>query len=318
MRTRHSFPCASVCKTERVLEIPTVVQNKALALGRADWLDSLPERIAELARDWGLALGPVFADATEALVVAATTHDGTPVVVKVLVPREGAYEHERAVLELVGGDGCVTLLGHDDQRRALVLERLGPSLHALEVPLLRRHEIMCATVQRFWRRPGEYSFTTGEEKARWLARFIVTTWEELDRPCSERVVEHALACASRRQREHDDERSVVVHGDVHQWNTLRGEDGFKLIDPDGLLAEPEYDLGVIMREDPEELVSEGPHARARWLARRTGLDAHAIWEWGVVERVSTGLLATQVELQPVGAQMLRAAEYAATLSDGDL
>jgi streptomycin 6-kinase len=34
----------------------------------------------------------------------------------------------------------------------------------------------------------------------------------------------------------------------------------------------------------------------------------AIWEWGVVERVSTGLLATAIGLQPAGAQMLAAAD----------
>jgi hypothetical protein len=28
------------------------------------------------------------------------------------------------------------------------------------------------------------------------------------------------------------------------------DDDFKLVDPDGLLAEPEYDLGIVMREDP--------------------------------------------------------------------
>ena len=49
-------------------------------------------------------------------------------------------------------------------------------------------------------------------------------------------------------------------------------------------------------------------ALARWLAARTGLDATAIWEWGVVERVSTGLLGTKVGLQPVARQMLRVAD----------
>jgi streptomycin 6-kinase len=110
---------------------------------------------------------------------------------------------------------------------------------------------------------------------------------------------------------HDDDRAVLVHGDVHQWNTLEAGDGFKLIDPDGLLAEPEYDLGILMREDPVELLDGDPHERSRWLASRTGLDATAIWEWGVVERVSTGLLCTKVELQPVGRDMLAAAERVA-------
>ncbi len=60
---------------------------------------------------------------------------------------------------------------------------------------------------------------------------------------------------------HDDERAVLVHGDVHEWNALQAPGGgFKLVDPDGLLAEPEYDLGVVMREDPVRA-----HARRRWL-----------------------------------------------------
>ena len=115
---------------------------------------------------------------------------------------------------------------------------------------------------------------------------------------------------------HDDERSVLVHGDVHQWNALRSGDGFKLIDPDGLLAEAEYDLAVLMREDPEELIGVDDRERAHALAARTGLDPQAIWEWGVVERVSTGLLCTAVELQPVGRQMLQVADEVAARTEG--
>ena len=96
-----------------------------------------------------------------------------------------------------------------------------------------------------------------------------------------------------------------MHGDVHQWNALEAADGFKLVDPDGLLAEPEYDLGIIMREDPLE---GDLRQRAAWLAARTSLDEVAIWEWGVVERVSTGLLGTRVSMQPIARQMLDAAE----------
>jgi streptomycin 6-kinase len=104
---------------------------------------------------------------------------------------------------------------------------------------------------------------------------------------------------------------VLVHGDVHQWNAVQAERGFTLLDPDGLLAEAEYDLGILMREDPLELHDGDPYGRARWLAARTGLEVTAIWEWGCVERVSTGLLLTKIDLQPVGAQMLAAADHVA-------
>jgi streptomycin 6-kinase len=147
-----------------------------------------------------------------------------------------------------------------------------------------------------------------------LAASIVAKWEELDHPCSEGAIEYALTCAERRVAAHDDERARLVHGDVHQWSALRTLDDveqFKFVDPDGLLAEPEYDLGIIMREDPVELLQGDPHERARFLAFRTCLDADAIWEWGVVERVSTGLLAVEIDLQPVGGQMLAAADAVA-------
>ncbi len=140
---------------------------------------------------------------------------------------------------------------------------------------------------RVWRPALDGGLPTGADKGRWLAEFVTATWESLGRPCSELAVEHALGCAARRVALHDDERARLVHGDVQEWNALEAAEGFALVDPDGLLAEPEYDLGIIMREDPVELLRDGPHEHAHWVAARTGLDVTAIWEWGVVERLST-------------------------------
>ncbi len=193
-------------------------------------------------------------------------------------------------------------------RTGLLLERLGASLFELALPLAQRHEILCSAAERVWRPAPGCGLPTGAEKGRWLIDFITTAWEELGRPCSERAVDQALSCAARRIAAHDDERAVLVHGDVHQWNALEANGGFKLVDPDGLLAEAEYDMGILMREDPIELLAGGPRERAGWLAERTGLDATAIWEWGVVERVSTGLLCTRIGLQPVGREMLAVAD----------
>lgn len=181
----------------------------------------------------------------------------------------------------------------------------------LALPIERRHEILCATAAGVWRPAGGCGLPSGAEKGRWLMDFITTTWKELDRPCTERAVDDALACAQHRIDAHNDERAVLVPGDVHEWNALVAGDGFKLVDPDGLLAEAEYDMGILMREDPCELLHGVPHQRSRWLASRTGLDATSIWEWGAVERVSTGLLGTKVSLQPVASQMLAVADRVA-------
>ncbi|WP_426503860.1 aminoglycoside phosphotransferase family protein [Dactylosporangium sp. McL0621] len=290
--------------------IPEIVRRKAVLAGAHDWLAGLPRLVAELERDWGLCAGKVYDGATEALVVAARLGDGTDAVLKLLVPRAGEHaRHEAAVLRLAGGDGCARLLRADEGRGALLLERLGPALSDLAVPLAQRLEILTDAAVRVWRPAPGSGLPTGRWKAGWLADFIAATWERTGRPCPERTVEHALACCERRAAAHDDERAVLVHGDVQQWNALRAPGGrFKLVDPDGLSADAEYDLGILMREDPEELLAAAdPRARSRWLAARTGRDERAIWEWGNAERVSTGLLLAELGVEPVGSQMLAAA-----------
>jgi streptomycin 6-kinase len=293
-------------------EVSAVVRSKAVAAGAGGWIEALPGLVAALEREWRITVGQPYPDATEAFVARAVLDDGTPAVLKLIIPRPGDHAaHEITVLRLADGDGCPRLLRADPARGALLLERLGRSLDQLGLPIRRRHEILVAAARRVWRPAAGCGLPTGADKGRWLAGSIPATWAELGRPCSARAVEHALACAARRIAAHDDERAVLVHGDVHQWNALEAGPGFKLADPDGLLAEPEYDLGIIMREDPVELMRGDPRSRARWLAARCGLDAIAIWEWGVVERVSTGLLCTRIDLQPVGRQLLAAADQLA-------
>lgn len=300
-----------------MIELPDAVRRKAAAAGAGAWIDALPDTVADLGERWGFELGRPLEGGTEAYVAEVRLATGDPAVFKLLMPREGlAVDHEITVLDLAGGEGCARLLRSDRSQGALLIERLGPTMFALGVPIDRRHELLARLAQRIWRPAPGCGLRSGAEKGRWLIERITARWEQLGRPCSARAVEHAIACAERRIDAHDDERAVLVHGDVHQWNALAAGDGWKLIDPDGLLAEPAYDLGIIMREDPAGLLGGDPRARARRLAALTGVDAEAIWEWGVVERVSTGLLCTEIGLQPVGRAMLRAADHVAARGGG--
>jgi streptomycin 6-kinase len=291
-----------------VRELPAAVRAKALEAGAHAWLTALPALAAELAARWHLRLGAVFGDATEAYVREAWDPDGRPAVLKLLVPRHRAAADEITVLRLAAGRGCAELYAADETRGALLLERLGPAMSGRDVPQPRRLEILCDLAAAVWQPPHGVDLPTGAQKADRLAAEIRKRWPELGEPCHRRTVDHALSAARSRRRAHDPSRAVVTHGDVHQWNALTAGDGFKLVDPDGLLAEPEYDLGVLMREDPAELLAGDPWARARELAARTGTDPTAIWEWGVVERVATGLALMAVGVQPVAAEMLAAAD----------
>jgi streptomycin 6-kinase len=130
---------------------------------------------------------------------------------------------------------------------------------------------------------------------------IEHNWRAHGKPCSAEVVDLALRYADRRAAAHDPDRCVTAHGDPHAGNALQirqprpGADaGFVFIDPDGGAIEPAYDLGVILRDwDDEIAAASDPLAFTRQLctllADATGEDWQAIWEWGFIERVATGL-----------------------------
>ena len=297
-----------------MFDISDVLRNEAAAANATDWLDALPNLVTDLAREWKFSSVTQLPGGTESLVLEVTMDDGTPAVLKLLVPRyEDAAANEVTVLQLAGGDGCPTLYASDARRGAMLMERLGRPLSDLDLPIERRHEILAAAASQLWRRAPGVSLPTGAEKARWLMNLIRELWESQSRPCSAATIDHAIECAEKRIAAHDDETSVLVHGDVHQWNTLEAGAGFKLVDPDGLIAEAEYDMGIVMREDPVELMKGDPWERAHRLADLTSLNATAIWEWGVVERVSNGLSCFEVDLQPYGVNALRAADAIAAL-----
>lgn len=283
------------------IEIPPLVRQRALHHGVAgrSWLDALPAVVEELSDRWGLTLGDAFAGGTAGYVVAATNAGGRDCVLKVAMPldmdeRETFTRSVRAH-ELAAGRGCVELLAHAEDVPAILLERLGPNLAELGFTVEQILEAIAATLPTFWRPlASDIELRTGAEQAQWLARYIATTWEELGRPCDRRVIERAVELCDRRAAAYSPEQAVLVHGDAHGWNTLAVGDGtFKFVDVEGLRSEPAHDLAVPMREYNEPLLDGDTarlvRARADWLAARCDVDAEAVWEWGFIERVSTGL-----------------------------
>ena len=256
---------------------------------------------------------------SDSYVAATATGDGQRAVLKVALPGDGV-SHEIETLQRAEGRGYVRLLRADVERQAMLQERLGTALSRLGLPVRAQLAIICSTLRRAWAVTPDPSFQSGADKAAWLGEFIAATWQELGRPCPEEVVACALSFADARRRAFDPDRAVLVHGDAHGTNTLEVRDEetprgtcFKLVDPDGLFAEPACDLAVPMREYSRELLDAPDTRRAAWarcayLSRLTAVEPRPIWEWGLIERVSTGLLALRVGWEQVGDEMLAVAE----------
>jgi hypothetical protein len=89
-------------------------------------------------------------------------------------------------------------------------------------------------LQRGWRTPPDQD--RARDKAAELAQLVERFWGLLGHPCSEQVIDHALACARRRSEAFDPQQAVTVHGDAATANAAQvltrrqgTEDGFVML-----------------------------------------------------------------------------------------
>ncbi|MEU3737764.1 phosphotransferase [Streptomyces sp. NPDC032198] len=314
--------------TEPAVEVQPLVRRKAHSMGALGerWLTELPALLGDLERRWSIGVGAPLPGGTTSYVARARTREGRDAVLKVSLPAPD-FAGQVRTLRLAEGRGYARLLAHDLGRHAMLQEALGPSMDRVGLAPRQQIETLCVMLRSAWRVPraAELTVDPAEEKARTLGDLVARLWESLGRPCSERVVTRALAYAGRRAAAFDPGRCVVVHGDPHPGNALRvlapraGADaGFVFVDPDGFLADPAYDLGVVLRDWCAELrgrdrVAAGSLLRSycALLADRTGVDGQAVWEWGFLERVSTGLFVLGFGAEELGRPFLDTAELLA-------
>jgi streptomycin 6-kinase len=280
-----------------VPEIPQKLRSIAAARGQTSWLQGLGDEISALELRWGLIVGPAAKHSTEAFVAEATTAEGEPATLKIVMPGIDPTRHELRILNAARGRGYARLLRADATVNVLLIERLGLPLAESSRSADDQIEVICRTLPTAWSAvPKGPALPNAAEKAAELAETIQRLWAAAGRPCGERTLEEALACAERRARAFDPDRAVVAHGDPHWWNTLAAPDsptGFKFIDPDGILAEPAFDLAVLMREWGDtvptgDLVALGAR-RCALLVSLTGAEPAAIWDWAMLHCLSSGL-----------------------------
>lgn len=299
------------------LDLPEAVRRRALATkaGR-DWLVSLPSLVNILEREWGMDVSTVLAGGSEALVAEATGRDGAEAVLKIVIPEQETGESERRCLLCADGRGYARVLNHDDARNAMLLEKLGPRLSQSGLSPDQQLDIICRTLLDAWRDvPSETNFMSGDEKADSLASFIRETNARLEFALDPHIMDTALRFAREREAAFSLDHAVLAHGDCHPDNTLivPGDDPptCKFIDPDGLIIERAYDLGILMREWSDDLLAGDPLSlgvqRCTRLSSRTGVELKAIWQWGFVERVSTGLLLRHLNMDDAAEPILEVA-----------
>ncbi|WP_193104881.1 aminoglycoside phosphotransferase family protein [Brachybacterium sp. FME24] len=236
------------------------------------------------------------------------------------------------ILDAADGHGYVRLLAYDPRHDALLLERLGPILPQTVPDPVAQTDVLGDLLLKAWEVPLAVGIPfTPQHKARSLLAIIDSALaaDGLDSPlqahnpadiCADT---HADVLARARTLaldliESPSPHQVVVHGDPHPANVLQRGDSHVLIDPDGFLCEPEYDLGVALRDHQQVIEAldrtDGPGSGRRWhaalaerLAGRVGLDAERTLAWAHLERVTSGVYLSRLGYTEEGEAWLRTA-----------
>lgn len=265
----------------------TIVQLRGS--GAREWLRGLPSTLDEYARRWSLRLGEPFPALSYNYVTRATSAGGAPVVLKIGFPSDKEFRTEAEALRLYDGRGMAAMLDADLDAAVMLLERVEPGTPLTAVENDERAISAAVRVmRRFWRPiPEEHSFPT---VARW-ALGLERHRRQFDGsgPIPPGLFEQAEALY--RDLGASMAAPVLLHGDLHQDNILAStREPWLAIDPKGLVGEPAYEVGPLLR-NPREQLRALPDAkpllarRVAQLADELGVDRERVRGWGVAQSV---------------------------------
>ena len=247
------------------MSVPESLAWWAERAGGREWLDRLPELAVSCAERWRLQLGAPLPGGNVALVLGAMREDGAQAVLKISFPEEES-EHEPDALAHWGGRGAVRLLERDDDRRAILLERVSPGSPLWDVADDEAATVTAAQLLRRLHglpiRAGHPFASLADAAARW-SETIPADWRHTGRSFSPRLVDLAVdAC---RTLVEDPVGEVLLHQDFHGGNVLRsGADEWLAIDPKPLVGDPAFDAASLLRD---RRWLEGAEA---WFQRQAG------------------------------------------------
>jgi streptomycin 6-kinase len=246
--------------------------------GEVEWLDRLPEQVAELASVWGLALEEPI-DTPHSLVVPAGE-----VVLKVNAPSHFEADHEADALASWDGSGAVRLVAREDHHRALLLERCRPGVRLWDSSADELSVVGELLPRLRQEAAAPHPFTLAADEARRWAQEVPARYRLAGRPFERSLLELAVEAF----RTADPGATALVNQDLHGGNVLAAErEPWLVIDPKPLVGERELDAVGLLRN---AAWAGGAPAVRRWLdgLGELGLDRERARAWGVAHALAWG------------------------------
>ena len=283
------------------------------------WAAGFPKRLRTYVDRWGLGDLKPSGELSYNYVAFAQLADGHSVVLKLGFPNK-EFESEAKALKAFGGHAAVRLIDEDVENGALLLERLQPGV-SLWSTWTEEHddeqtEIAGKVMQRLWNskqvadphplplHPRMHPqptpscspcFATGSDLLRkesgndfkstvdWCQAYdgFLSTYSD-NPPFSKGLVEKAKSLSG--QLHQESSQTKLLHGDLHHGNILSAGDGWKVIDPKGIIGDPAFEAGAWIRNPMDRILrvadlKELIDRRLRIISDITQIDFQRLHAW---------------------------------------
>jgi streptomycin 6-kinase len=242
------------------------------------WLGQLPKIIKACSEKWHLKELTPYQNLTYNYVLSGFLNE-QPIVLK-LRCRTQELKRELATLTQFLGFGCVRVLASDEHLGALLLERVVPG-YALSKLFPHKDSVATTIAADLLSSLYGASITKEFPSLEHILPDLQSEPYALTSflPYARKSIKKLLSSQNR----------VLLHGDFHHGNIIcAGSEQWVMIDPEGIVGDPAYDLAVYIRNPVKELVA-APNAkeiitnRIHDFSKLFSYSPQSIYDWTYVQ-----------------------------------
>ncbi|MFI6653091.1 aminoglycoside phosphotransferase family protein [Streptomyces sp. NPDC050529] len=258
----------------------------------AAWIAGLPGVVDELLGRWDCVPDGEVMHGGVGVIVPVRRRAEESAVLKVSFPHPGNV-HEPDAFVAWGGCGAVLLHERDDQRFAMLLERVQPSTLA-EVEDGDEVVTVAGRLNRRLAIPAPPGLPRLREQADAWEEQLCKDAKELTHMLPGPVLDAAVATVRDLGRVQPD---TLIHGDLHARNILRADrEQWLAVDPKGYVGDPAYDGGMLLKSRALTLLEADDLGRAVQrvvdvFAEAAELDRERVQRWAQFHAVQAAFWA---------------------------
>lgn len=271
-------------------DLPERFRQNTIGLHREkgeQWLDDLPRVIQEISENWSLTIEKPFPNLSYHFVApCVSSENGAQAVLKIgFNEPHSIVSSEAKMLRHFDGNGAVKLLRFDENRCALLLERLLPGEDLTE--LCREDDeqataIAVNVMRKIWSAPFEPNEFPDLEK--WTASFRRAENTDFSRrhfETAQKFFDELIDSSEKRS----------LHGDLHHQNILSAErEPYLAIDPKGIVGDIGFEIAVFLN-NPRGWILSRPNRkqildkRIEQFSRAFEIESVELRKWAYAEAV---------------------------------